>query len=127
MRESKGKHASLNLRCWIQKLIGMCVQSICPCSWCAEKLNLCLLLKVFRRGMNSVAVFSPLNSSAPSPWLVVTSPQLFPVPQTNIGDLPDGPAIALELSVLVAQPQASWPLLLKVTISVFYKFISKVK
>jgi hypothetical protein len=66
--------------------------------------------------MNGVAVFAPLNSSAPAPWLVLTSPHLFPVPQANTGDLPDEPAIALELSVLVAQPQASWPLLLKVTI-----------
>lgn len=94
----------------------MCIQSILPCSWWVQKLNLCLLLKVFRRGMSGVAVFSPLNSSVPAPWLVLTSPHLFPVPQTNISDLPDGPAIALELSVLVAQPQASWPLLLKVTI-----------
>jgi len=119
--------ANLHLRCWIQKLIGTCVQSIHPCSWCAEKLNLCLLLKVFRRGMNGVAVFSPLNGSAPAPWLVLTSPHLFPAPQTNIDDLPDGPAIALELSVLVAQPQASWPLLLKVTTSVCYKCVSKVE
>lgn len=105
----------------------MFVQSICPYSWCAVKLNLCVLLKVFRRGINGVAVFSPLSSSAPAPWLVLTSPYLFPVRQTNIGDLPDGPAIALELSVLVAQPQSSWPLLLKVTISVCYKFVSKVE
>lgn len=71
------------------------------------------LYKVFRRGVNGVAIFSPCDSSAPAPWLVLTS-HLFPDPRSNFGDLTDGPAIALELSVLVAQPQASWPLLLKV-------------
>ncbi|XP_021923191.1 uncharacterized protein LOC110831470 isoform X2 [Zootermopsis nevadensis] len=72
------------------------------------------LYKVFRRGLNEVAIFSPLDSSAPAPWLVLTSPHLFPVHQSTNSNLPDGSAIALELSLLVAQPQASWPLLLKV-------------
>ncbi|XP_069686623.1 uncharacterized protein KIAA0825 [Periplaneta americana] len=95
-----------------------------------HQLLICLILrgsplstlyKVFRRGVDGVAAFSPMEASAPTPWLVLTSPHLFPSPHCNVRDLPDAPAIALELSVLVAQPQASWPLLLKVLTMRNYK------
>ncbi|XP_068085155.1 uncharacterized protein KIAA0825 [Anabrus simplex] len=75
---------------------------------------LSILYKVFRKGLGGLPVFSQRDQSSPSPWFVLTSPHLFPSNTSNIRKLPDGPAIALELSVLVAQPQASWTLLLKV-------------
>ncbi|PSN52582.1 hypothetical protein C0J52_13082 [Blattella germanica] len=86
-----------------------------------HELLICL---VFRRGVDNVAAFTPLNKSAPAPWLVLTSPDLFSAPGVNINNLPDGPAIALEISVLVSQPQALWSLLLKVLTMRQYKVMN---
>ncbi|KAJ9598073.1 hypothetical protein L9F63_026823 [Diploptera punctata] len=79
------------------------------------------LYKVFRRGVEGVAAFLPLNKSAAVPWVILTSPHLFPRSGICIDDLLDGPAIALETSVLVSQPQALWSLLLKILTMRNYK------
>ncbi|GLG96394.1 Uncharacterized protein GBIM_03390 [Gryllus bimaculatus] len=94
---------------------------------CAELLAVLLargsplhsLYKVFRKGLGGVPVFSPRDHRLPAAWFVLTAPHLFggdsasPGAAAPVGQLADGPAIALELTVLVAQPQASWPLLLR--------------
>nr|CAD7265349.1 unnamed protein product [Timema shepardi] len=72
---------------------------------------LAVLYKVFRRGTSGVEILSHRNLLSPAPWFVLTSPHLFSGPDNHLSD---GAAVALELSVLAAQPQASWPLLLKV-------------
>nr|CAD7424866.1 unnamed protein product [Timema monikensis] len=72
---------------------------------------LAVLYKVFRRGTSGVEILSHRNLLSPAPWFVLTSPHLFSGPENHLSD---GAAVALELSVLAAQPQASWPLLLKV-------------
>nr|CAD7203594.1 unnamed protein product [Timema douglasi] len=71
---------------------------------------LAVLYKVFRRGTSAVEILSHRNLLSPAPWFVLTSPHLFSGPDNHLSD---GAAVALELSVLAAQPQASWPLLLK--------------
>ncbi|CAG2058077.1 unnamed protein product [Timema podura] len=70
----------------------------------------CIKLQVFRRGTSGVEMLSHRNLLSPAPWFVLTSPHLFSGPENHLSD---GAAVALELSVLAAQPQASWPLLLK--------------
>lgn len=56
---------------------------------------------------------------SPSPWLLLTAPELFSKHDhtivSDLSDLDTGPAIALEIRILMAQPQANWPVLLKVS------------
>ncbi|XP_026322247.1 uncharacterized protein LOC113231921 [Hyposmocoma kahamanoa] len=61
---------------------------------------------------------SPKIKDCPYPWFTFVSPMLFENSfddvTTSTHDLPDKTAIGLELIVLLAQPQPSWPLLVKV-------------
>ncbi|XP_013144953.1 PREDICTED: uncharacterized protein LOC106108347 [Papilio polytes] len=71
------------------------------------------LYQVFKENDNETIV-----KDCPSPWYTFVSPNLFDdFENFNINhtkDLPDKTAIALELLVLLAQPQPSWTLLVKV-------------
>lgn len=67
-------------------------------------------------------LFKP-RSPSPSPWIVLCLSHMFPTyPRLieQVEDLPDNVAIALEMKVLLAQPQPHWALLLKVSTSLFY-------
>lgn len=80
---------------------------------------------MFRRGINSIE-FCRTRNAGPSPWIVFTSPQLFPEYPINItqfSDVKPETAIALELSVLLIQPQPNWSLLLKVSIHLVFTII----
>ncbi|EEZ98750.1 uncharacterized protein LOC658339 [Tribolium castaneum] len=91
---------------------------------CQELLN-CLVLrgasldtlqKVFRKGLETVDLFKSRNTG-PASWITFSLPNIFKVQPKNItrmSDLPPDAAIALELTVLLAQPQPNWSLLLKV-------------
>ncbi|XP_049870073.1 uncharacterized protein LOC126369613 isoform X2 [Pectinophora gossypiella] len=61
---------------------------------------------------------SPIPKNSPAPWFIFVSPKLFGEALDDVMnsplDLPDKTAIGLELIVLLAQPQPSWPLLVKV-------------
>jgi Domain of unknown function (DUF4495) len=73
------------------------------------------LLKVFRKGLDQIPMFRPRQVS-PARWFVLVSPKLFPreAPVGDVHCLQDRTAVAVELSILRAQPEASWPLLVKV-------------
>lgn len=75
--------------------------------------SLATLFKVFRHGLESVAAFNEMSGSF-APWMLLVAPELQLVNFNGLSDLPDGCAIFLELKVLTAQPQPSYPLLLKV-------------
>ncbi|KAJ8922033.1 hypothetical protein NQ315_008673 [Exocentrus adspersus] len=91
---------------------------------CQELLT-CLLLrgsslndlyKVFKRGIGNVEMFKP-KVTGPAAWIIFALPNVFKVNPKNVCkmiDLPIDVAIALELMVLLAQPQPNWALLLKV-------------
>ncbi|XP_044259026.1 uncharacterized protein LOC123007679 [Tribolium madens] len=91
---------------------------------CQELLN-CLILraasldtlqKVFRKGIENVDLLKS-RSTGPASWIIFSLPHIFKVQPKNItrmSDLPSESAIALELTVLLAQPQPNWSLLLKV-------------
>ncbi|XP_063226747.1 uncharacterized protein LOC134533250 isoform X2 [Bacillus rossius redtenbacheri] len=81
------------------------------CCLLARACPLPVLYKFLRRGLTGVAAFCARDPTAVAPWFTLTSPDLFPDPRA---ELRDGAAVALELSVLAAQPQACWPVLLKV-------------
>ncbi|KAJ8922072.1 hypothetical protein NQ315_008713 [Exocentrus adspersus] len=88
---------------------------------CQELLT-CLLLrgsslndlyKVFKRGMGNVEMFKP-KVTGPAAWIIFALPNVFKVNPKNVckmTDLPIDVAIALELMVLLAQPQPNWALL----------------
>lgn len=77
------------------------------------------LFRVFRKGLSGVEVFSARSPSCVAPWVQLVSPQYFrgraEGRARSYQDLEDGSAISLELAVLLAQPQPSWPLLLRVS------------
>ena len=85
------------------------------------------LFRVFRKGLSGVEVFSAQSPSCVAPWVQLVSPQYFRGRAEgraegraggrarSYQDLEDGSAISLELAVLLAQPQPSWPLLLRVS------------
>ncbi|KAH0815199.1 hypothetical protein GEV33_007591 [Tenebrio molitor] len=91
---------------------------------CQELLN-CLILrgtsldilqKVFRKGIENVEILKS-KSTGPAPWIIFSLPNIFKSHPKNIlrmSDLASTVAISLELTVLLAQPQPNWALLLKV-------------
>ncbi|XP_046392270.1 uncharacterized protein LOC124160463 [Ischnura elegans] len=77
---------------------------------------LAILYKHFRKPGDPVPIFSE-RPVTPAPWYMVVSSHCFtslPKDKYTTKDLPDKTAVALDLTVLMAQPEASWPLLLKV-------------
>lgn len=78
------------------------------------------MFQVFRKDVDLIGLFKSRGSCA-SPWIVMTNPHLFSAESgnqfaTRMLDLTPGAAIALELKVYLAQPQPTWPLLLKVSL-----------
>lgn len=71
------------------------------------------LFKIFRLGLDNVVAFEDRCDSV-APWMFLVSPELVGSTADCISDLPDGYAIMLELKVLTAQPQPSYPLLLHI-------------
>lgn len=74
------------------------------------------ILQVFRKGMDSIEILRS-RSAGPSPWIVFGLPHIFPhYPKcvSKLSDIKNEAAIALEIFVMLAQPQPNWALLLKV-------------
>ncbi|KAL0278516.1 UNVERIFIED_CONTAM: hypothetical protein PYX00_000321 [Menopon gallinae] len=71
------------------------------------------LFKVFRLGLENVVAFEDRCESF-APWMFLVAPELVGSTADCISDLSDGHAIMLELKVLAAQPQPSYPLLLNI-------------
>ncbi|XP_018570086.1 uncharacterized protein LOC108910070 [Anoplophora glabripennis] len=74
------------------------------------------LHKVFKKGIDNVEMFKP-KTVGPVPWIIFGLPNIFKDSSKNVSkmtDLPSDLSIALELMVLLAQPQPNWALLLKV-------------
>ncbi|XP_023018112.2 uncharacterized protein KIAA0825 isoform X1 [Leptinotarsa decemlineata] len=90
-----------------------------------QELLICLLMrgspledlfKVFKKGLHNVEIFKP-RGSAVAPWIILAMPNIFRVHPTQLSNIDDSNPevlIALELMVLLAQPQPNWALLLKV-------------
>lgn len=66
---------------------------------------------MFHKGWKDAACFAPLPTNRITPWISVSSPEKLVLGSPVIGKLE---SISLEFSVLLAQPQSSWHLLLKV-------------
>lgn len=81
---------------------------------------LATLYKVFKNGLENVSAFEDRVESF-SPWIVLICPELGKTYVRRVNDLPHGCAVSLELKVLVAQPQPSYPLLLEVLTICDYK------
>ncbi|XP_050514797.1 uncharacterized protein KIAA0825 homolog [Diabrotica virgifera virgifera] len=89
-----------------------------------QELYTCLLLrgapidllhKVFRRGIDVVEMFKS-RSAGDAPWITFALPNMFDdklKPGSKTNNNPDTD-IALELVVMLAQPQPNWALLLKI-------------
>ncbi|XP_075215325.1 uncharacterized protein LOC142321215 [Lycorma delicatula] len=72
------------------------------------------LYKVFHKGLSGVGCLNKLPVPSVSPWIVLSSVEPLALAIPTVRALPVTDAVSLELSVLLAQPQPSWPLLLKV-------------
>lgn len=77
-----------------------------------------ILYKLLKKGTQSVGMFTPRKGN-PSPWLIFSWPQMFPSNQnghlaTKVSEFGTFAALTIELKVLLASPQANWPLLIKV-------------
>ncbi|KAJ1531026.1 hypothetical protein ONE63_005856 [Megalurothrips usitatus] len=72
------------------------------------------LLRAMRRGLCAPSALTPGPAAGPAPWVQLVSPQYLRGRPGSYLELEDGAAISLELTVLVAQPQPSWALLLRV-------------
>ncbi|XP_059216379.1 uncharacterized protein LOC106093356 isoform X1 [Stomoxys calcitrans] len=77
-----------------------------------------VLSKVFRKGLENMEMFSSRHG-LPSAWIIFALPRFFPKDQscqwvTEFVDLNTNSAIALELKVLLAFPEADWSFLVKV-------------
>ncbi|XP_046736552.1 uncharacterized protein LOC124405560 isoform X3 [Diprion similis] len=74
-----------------------------------------ILYQVLRDGLENLNMLLPRRG--PAPWLIISSPHLLPPSSENIDNLKqlaDGPAIALEIKILGAQPQPDWGQLMKI-------------
>jgi hypothetical protein len=77
-----------------------------------------ILYKLLKKGTQSVGVFTP-RKGYPVPWIIFSWPQMFPANQnghlaTKVSEFGTFQALTIELKVLLASPQANWPLLIKV-------------
>ncbi|CAG9824113.1 unnamed protein product [Phaedon cochleariae] len=92
---------------------------------CQELLS-CLLLrgaqledlyKIFKKGLDNVEMFKSRGTGV-APWILFALPDVFQTCDSRavskMDDLTPQASIALELMVLLAQPQPNWALLLKV-------------
>ncbi|XP_020709486.2 uncharacterized protein LOC105688635 [Athalia rosae] len=73
-----------------------------------------VLFQVLRDGLENLDMSLPRRG--PAPWLITSMPDLLPPSSENIDSLKllaDGPAIAIEMKILRAQPQPDWRQLMK--------------
>lgn len=98
-----------------------------------QQLLICLILrgcplstlfKVFRNGLETVAAFDDREGSF-APWQLLICPELQSAVADCMLELPDGYAIMMEMKVLTAQPQASYPLLMNILTMRDYKVSKK--
>ncbi|XP_030762018.1 uncharacterized protein LOC115886854 [Sitophilus oryzae] len=74
------------------------------------------LHKVFRKNQEDIDLYK-INTNNIDPWIIYGLPNIFKNitnPIKSMSDLDDQTCLALELMVLLAQPQPNWALLLKV-------------
>lgn len=76
------------------------------------------LYKLVKKGTESVGIFTA-RKGYPSPWIIFTLPKMFPPNlnghwATKVSEFGIFAALTIELKVLLASPQANWPLLIKV-------------
>lgn len=77
-----------------------------------------ILYKLLKKGTQSVGLFTP-RKGYPSPWIIFALPKMFPPNlnghlATKVSEFGTFAALTIELKVLLASPQANWPLLIKV-------------
>lgn len=77
-----------------------------------------ILYKLLKKGTQSVGMFTP-RKGYPSPWIIFAWPKMFPPNlnghlATKVSEFGTFAALTIELKVLLASPQANWPLLIKV-------------
>lgn len=77
-----------------------------------------ILYKLLKKGTQSVGMFTP-RKGYPSPWIIFALPKMFPPNlnghfATKVSEFGTFAALTIELKVLLASPQANWPLLIKV-------------
>lgn len=82
-------------------------------------------MQIFRKGIDNIGIFKSRSSGA-LPWATFALPNYFNTNTmkvvANIHDLPADIIIALELKVLLGQPQPNWSLLLKVLFLLPFSF-----
>lgn len=77
-----------------------------------------ILYKLVKKGTDSVGMFQP-RKGYPAPWIIFALPKMFPSNLTGhwaskVSEFGTFAALTIELKVLLASPQANWPLLIKV-------------
>lgn len=77
-----------------------------------------ILYKLLKKGTESVGMFT-VRKGYPSPWIIFAWPKMFPPNMnghlaTKVSEFGTFAALTIELKVLLASPQANWPLLIKV-------------
>ncbi|CAH1127111.1 unnamed protein product [Ceutorhynchus assimilis] len=96
-----------------------------------QELYLCFLFrgatldslnKVFKKGLENNELFKP-KSSGPAAWITFSLPNIFKNSVTRITQLDQQKSLAIELMVLLAQPQPNWALLLKVLCGKKFKIL----
>jgi protein KIAA0825 len=99
------------------------------CCFLLRGAPLGILYKLLKKGTQSVGMFVP-RKGYPSPWLIFAWPQMFPSNSnghlaSKVSEFGTFAALTIELKVLLASPQANWPLLIKVEniFNIFPKFL----
>jgi protein KIAA0825 len=75
-----------------------------------------ILYKLLKKGTESVGMFQQ-RKGYPSPWMIFSWPKMFNMNghlATKVSEFGTFAALTIELKVLLASPQANWPLLIKV-------------
>ena len=77
-----------------------------------------ILYKLLKKGTQSFGMFQA-RKGYPSPWIIFSLPKMFPPNlnghwATKVSEFGTFAALTIELKVLLASPQANWPLLIKV-------------
>lgn len=118
---------SINSKTKILRDIHVKCQELLNC-FIIRGASLEILQKIFRKGLDNMEMFKSKNTG-PALWVMLSLPNIFKNYPKNIqamSDLPPDIYIALDLMVLLAQPQPNWSLLLKVLKKTnFYKTITR--